>query len=104
MKHFVIAKVGWHTKVKGNPETLEHIVARFFAVATFLQGHDLTTRTLVADRSEIDDDFQISTEDLTEEGLALMRKAYDTWLGRVDRGADPENVTYLEESLQKLRN
>lgn len=102
MSHFVIDQVSWHTKVVGNPETREHIIARFWSVANFLQSNGLTNKVLVESIADIGEDFAISTEDLTEKGLALMKKAYDPWLRKVSQGASTEEVSMLEKQLAKL--
>jgi hypothetical protein len=98
---FIIDQVSWHTKVAGNPETRAHIVARFWAVANFLQNNGLTHRKLVQSPSDIGDEFAISSVDLTERGLALMKKVYDKWLTKVDEGASPDDMSMFEKQLSK---
>lgn len=102
MSGFVIDQVSWHTKVVGNPESREHIVTRFWSVATFLQSNGLTNKVLAQSKGDIGDDFAISSDDLTEKGLALMKKVYDKWLSKVDEGASPEDLTMFEKQLSKL--
>jgi hypothetical protein len=102
VSHFVIDQVSWHTKVVDNPETRDHIIARFWSVANFLQANGLTNKVLARSIADIDDDFAISTEDLTERGLALMKKVYDPWLRKVSQGASTENVSMFEKQLAKL--
>lgn len=90
-----IDEVSWHTRTVGNPESREHILQRFYAIAKFLQENGLTTRTLVTVKDEIRDDFAISTSDLTAEGFALIKSGYDKWLKKIDQGADAEDVRCL---------
>lgn len=102
MSGFVIDQVSWHTKVVGNPESREHIVTRFWSVANFLQSNGLTNKVLAQSKEDIGDDFVISSDDLTEKGLVLMKKVYDKWLSKVDEGASPEDFTMFEKQLAKL--
>lgn len=103
MNDFVIDQVAWHTGTVGNPETPESTKLRFRAVVRFLQNHGLTSLTILRDGEEIDDAFAIRSGDLTETGLALMKKAYDKWVQRVDRGMDPEDTTLLGRELAKMK-
>ena len=102
-KHFIIDQVSWHTATAGNPETREHIIQRFYAIAAFLQKHGLTVRTLVSEPKDIRDDFAISSSDLTERGLAMMRACYDKWLQKVDEGLDPNDLSLLERALNRTK-
>jgi hypothetical protein len=99
---FLIDQVSWHTKAVGNPESREQIVARFWSVASFLQSNGLTNKVLARSMEDIGEDFAISSDDLTEKGLALMKKVYDKWLSRVDEGASPGDLTMFEKQLMKL--
>ena len=102
MTDFVIDQVSWHTKTPGNPESPEAIRRRFRAVVRFLQDNELTARTLLADDDEIDDEFAIRAIDLNETGLALIKKAYDKWVRKIDKGMDADDTTLLKRALDKL--
>jgi hypothetical protein len=99
---FTIDQVAWHIETEGNPETREHIVWRFWSVVGFLQRHGLTTSPLAASINDIDDDFGISSADLTVTGLFLMKKVYDKWLAKVDRGMSPDDLSIFEAALKSL--
>jgi stress-induced morphogen len=98
---FTIDKVAWHTQTPGNPETREQIVARFFAVVSFLQQHGLTNRMLASSLADISDDFSIEASDLTETGLEVMRKAYDKWVRKMDKGMSPSDTSLLAKALPR---
>lgn len=100
---FVIDKVSWHTKTKGNPEPRERIIKRFYAISKFLQDQGLAVRVLVKDPMDIQDDFSISSSDLTKEGLAVMKAAYDKWLRKIDEGMDVNDLSLIEKVLKKIR-
>lgn len=100
---FTIDQVSWHTATRGNPESREHIIRRFYVIAHFLQERALTVRPLVGDVKDIQDDFAISSSDLTDEGLALMKASYDKWLQKVDEGMVIEDLSLLEKALKKIR-
>ncbi|MFJ9451647.1 hypothetical protein [Herbaspirillum sp. NPDC101397] len=101
-ENYVIDQVSWHTKVVGNPEHRDHIEARFWHVIDFMQRNDLTTKQLLKSQSDIDDDFAISTSDLTEKGMALMKAVYDKWLVKVDKGMSVTDLSMFEKNLLKL--
>ena len=102
-KSFTIAKVSWLTSTAGNEARHEFIVRHFQAVVGFLQDNALVRRPLVQRLEDIDDDFSLESDDLTDQGLAVMKLAYDKWLKKVDRGMDPSNVTLLRNALLQIR-
>ena len=101
---FVIDQVAWHTNTPGNTETREKIARRFCVLANFLQANGLTTRDLTCREEDIDDEYEISTEDLTEEGFAFMQAGYDKWLRKIDNGMPPDNVSVLTRALNRVRS
>lgn len=103
-KAFIIIKVGWLTNTPGYGDMRDEIIDHVYSIAKFLQKNKLTQKPLISNRSEIDDEFSISSDDLTEEGLSLMKLSYDKWLRKVDRGMSPQNTTLLEKTLRKIRN
>jgi hypothetical protein len=100
---YTIDQISWHTGTPGNTESREQIVRRFCVVANFLQSNGLTTRDLSCQEAEIGDSFGISSDDLTGDGMAVMKAAYDRWLTKVDNGMPPEDVTLLQKALKKVR-
>jgi hypothetical protein len=103
MSSYTISKVGWHTQTLGNTETTEQIHRRFHTLASFLQDNGLTVRTLLAPNDVITDESAIRSSDLTDEGLFLLKKCYDRWLKKIDKGMPPDDVTLLQRELLKLR-
>lgn len=101
---FVIDQVSWHTGTPGNTETREQIVHRFWVIANFLQSNGLTFRDLICQEEDIGDSFGIRSDDLTNEGLAVVKAAYDKWLQKVDNGMPPENVSLLVRALSRARS
>ena len=104
-KDYVIMQVSWLTQLQGSVHTREEIVQMFFILAQFLQKNGLVKRQLAKDEGDITDDFAIRTDDLTEEGDALLRKAESKggWLDKVDHGMDPADVRSLERALKRIR-
>src|SRR5512146_45601 len=104
-RNFTIDQVGWHTRVKGNPETREHIERRMRALFGFLDRNGLLQANAPrAPSHELGDDFRLESQHLTERGLALVRRAYQPWLEAVDKGTSPENVSILENALAQMPN
>ncbi|MDP8568590.1 hypothetical protein [Methylophilus aquaticus] len=97
-----IDKVVWHTRIQGNPETRKQILTRFWIIVNFIQMNGLTKRILARSIAEIDDEFSINSDDLTDIGLELMKKAYDKWLTKVDAGMPPADIAILQRTLEKL--
>ncbi|MDG2532201.1 hypothetical protein P6144_00940 [Sphingomonas sp. HITSZ_GF] len=103
MKPYMIDQVYWHTETPNNSETREQIVRRFFIVANYLESQGLTVRNLRCREEDITDIFGIKSDDLTEEGLLLMKAVYDRWLTKIDSGMPPEDMTMFETALTRAR-
>jgi hypothetical protein len=102
MQDFVIDKVSWHWESGSEPP--QKTLLRFKAIATFLQRNGLVKTTLLDGDDDPAEDFCIRASDLTDEGLRLMKEAYDRWLKAVDNGKTaPEDVSLLEKRLAKIR-
>jgi hypothetical protein len=103
-KPFVISKVSWLTQTKGNEERRESIIRHFYYVTKFLQDNGLVHHALIERLEDIDDDFAIASDDLTDEGFAVMKSAYDKWLQNVDNGMDAADVSILSRALKRMRS
>ena len=101
MDTFTIDRVGWHTRVKGNPETKDQIIHRFALLAEFLDKHGLSISQLTQD--EYPDDYEISSSDLTQEGLAFMKLAYDSWLKSLNRRKSWADTALLEKRFSEFQ-
>lgn len=101
---FTVDKVGWHTQHPNEPEPLNVIRAQFWALVTFLQTQGLTTRMLAESPLAIDDDFEIASDDLTADGMRLIRAAYGRWVRRVERTGDTADTSILERALAEIRS
>jgi hypothetical protein len=97
---YTIDKVAWHTRRPGNPETIESIHNRFRIIIDFLQENQLTHRVILNSADPIADDVSIRTDDLNGNGMALMKACYHKWLGKVDRGMNPKNLSILEKFVR----
>lgn len=102
-KPFVVTRVSWHTERPGNPDPPERYYKIYWTLAEFLLCHALTVRPIATSPSDITDDFEIRSDDLTAEGLQFMRTGYQKWLRFLDRGGDPSDARILEKELKKLR-
>lgn len=102
-KPFVICQVSWLTNTPGMEGERDSIVRDFFYLTTFLQNNGLVRRPIMQSIDDITDDFSISSEDLTDDGLAVMKAAYDNWVQKIDNGMSSEDVTLLERALNKVR-
>lgn len=100
---FTIFQVSWLTNLSGNEGRRDEIIEHIYRVSKFLQDNGLVRTRLIEDRESITDDFALSSGDLTDDGLAVMKIAYDKWLTKVDNGMSPEDLTLLEKALKKVR-
>lgn len=91
------------TKIKGNEDIYDLIVGYHYHLIRFLQDNDLVYEKRVDSIDDINDDFSLSTSDLTDDGLALIKLAHDKWLGKIERGMSPEDTTLLGKALKKVR-
>ncbi|HYG67038.1 MAG TPA: hypothetical protein VD838_05240, partial [Anaeromyxobacteraceae bacterium] len=96
--------MAWYTQRQDSEYRREDVVAQFRTLARFLDENGLTVRKLLdpPDR-ELDDEFAIGSDDLTEEGMELIRGGYQRWLSALDRGKSPADTTILERALAKQR-
>ena len=101
---FIVFKVSWLTQNPGNEDRRDEIVNHFYHITKFLQENELLVRPMFNGIDDLTDDFTLLSSDLTAEGLALMRAAYHKWLGKVDNGMSPEDVSLLEKALKKVRS
>lgn len=103
MTDFAVDRVSWYLNVKGTTETLEVVRLRFAALVNFLQENDLTRRPLIENKDAINEDFEISSSDVTEEGLLVLKKAHAKWLAGIDKGKSPTDVKVLIKELNNIR-
>jgi hypothetical protein len=103
VKPFIICQVSWLTKTPGMEGDRDLIIRDFYFLTKFLQDNGLVKRTLMGGISDITDDFAISSDDLSDEGLAVMKSAYDKWVQKIDNGMSPEDVSLLTKALKKVR-
>jgi len=68
----------------------------------FLARSNLLSPTAPAFPSGSLDDFQIRSGDLTEKGFKVLQCGLDKWMGGIDRGKDPSDVSVLEKCLLKV--
>lgn len=104
MQHFTIDRVSWHTtEVIDNTESPEQVHRRFRSIINFLQQQGLTKQEILSESAPVTNELSIESSDLTEEGLALLKKCYHKWLTAVDRGKSPDDLRVFEKALKELR-
>ena len=103
-KPFIITKVSWILQTKGMEGFEGSVVDYHYYLAKFLQDNDLTLRKLVKSKSDIGHEFEISSDDLTDEGMQVLRLGLDKWGEKVDNGASPKDTSILAKVLDKIRS
>lgn len=102
MDDFIIAKVSWLTKVKGNEDKGDYIKKIFSELIRFLKNNNLLVNNNIKENI-ITDDLEIKKSDLTEQGFEVLKISFDKWMQALDKGTKPEKITILEKALIKVR-
>jgi hypothetical protein len=105
MKDFIIDQVSWHTQRPRNYEFDNTIIYNYFkSIINYLETNNLTVKPLNGGNEGIVEDTKIMASDLTDEGLLLLKKAFDKWTDQVVDGKIlPENYKLLDKALKKIR-
>jgi hypothetical protein len=99
---FIITRMDWLLGRSGVPSETA-LKRRFFALVSFLQGQGLTRRQIVSDISDVTADSELRSTDLTDEGMALIKRAYDKWASSMDITHDYDDIGILQTELTKMR-
>lgn len=81
-------------------ESEEDIRLQLSTLAAFLEQHGLTTRDLTDSDGHVGEEFVLRSSDLTQEGLALIRRGYEKWYRRAAKS--PRDVSALEKALKEV--
>ena len=100
-ENYVVLKLG--SRFVGALETEEEERARCSALARFLEAEVLVKRRLTEDDGLVPPDFCLRKDDLTEEGVLLMKKALYKWAAAYDRSKDGSDVSVFKRALARLR-
>lgn len=103
-KPYAVIKASWLLNREGNEAHKPEILRHLSIAMNFFQKNNLLNHKIIPDSGIIDEDFEIWSNDFTDEGIQLMKTGYQKWLGRVDKGMDPSNTKILERELDKLRS
>lgn len=104
MAEFTIDKVAWHSSVKGNPEKIERIIDRFWVLTVFLRQNNLLRHDLAISKEGIGDDYKISSDDLNDLGMCVIKCGYDKWLKKLNKGGPVDDVAILSRCLISCKN
>ena len=96
---YTIDKVEWHASTPGNPESKKSIELRFRTISAFLNDNNLVVEAIDVPEQDLPDEFEINTRQLNERDISFMKLAYDKWLQRIDSGALPNDISFLEKKL-----
>ena len=102
MNDFVIDDAKAHFAASKNAEYKARVEQRFRVFVDFLQDNGLASREILVSGQPVTDDLQIKKSDLTENGFAVVKAAYDKWLRGIDKGKAITDVTVLEKALEKV--
>lgn len=104
-KLFTICKIGWVMKRLAPHQNRDEVIESFWVFHEFLRTNGLLVRPLAKTRTDVDnDDFAIRSDDVTVEGMAVVREGYDRWCKALDRDTPPSKTTILEKALVKVRS
>jgi hypothetical protein len=100
---YVITRIDWLLGRRGTPAK-DALIRRFFALVSFLQKQGLTTREIVSDISEVTEESELRSTDLTGEGLALLGRSYKRWAANMDISHDYDDTSILQRELARMRS
>ncbi|WP_159095111.1 hypothetical protein [Stenotrophomonas sp. ZAC14A_NAIMI4_1] len=69
----------------------------------FLVDNELLLESPYNADGSLNETFQVTKDNLTDDGNRLFREYFDRWSDRLDRGGDPENIKSLVKGLAKIR-
>ncbi|MGE8260843.1 MAG: hypothetical protein ACN6RJ_15565 [Stenotrophomonas sp.] len=69
----------------------------------FLVDNELLLESPYNADGSLNETFQVTKENLTDDGNRLFREYFTRWSDRIDRGGKPENITSLIKGLAKIR-
>jgi sugar diacid utilization regulator len=115
MEQRIITKVGWLTNTKTiyippkTKEEIEHLklqeneyIHNMFRVKiTFLQDKGMTERTVLRESDAVDDETQLTVEDLTEDGLRFYVTGVTKWIEKLDRSSNRTKIVADTSFLEK---
>jgi len=101
--NFLITSVSPHVMRPGTTETYEDVVNRHWILVRFLQENGLVNRQLASGPSDIGMSFELNSEDVTSEGLRVLRVGFYKWLRDIDRGKSPSDIAALTKALHAAR-
>ena len=68
----------------------------------FIQNKGLLINPIINNGEFLSDNFKLLESELTKTGVYFFDKVYLKWAKKIDKGGDPEDITYLENEFDKL--
>lgn len=81
----------------------EHVSKLVQTYVGFLLANNLIENTAIAQESPLPDDFKLWEVDLTEVGIEFYDKTFFKWVGKVDKGLEPDNTKFLDKVHKELK-
>ncbi len=69
----------------------------------FLVDNELLLESPYNADGSLNETFQVTKDNLTDDGNRLFREYFTRWSDRIDRGGKPENIASLVKGLAKIR-
>lgn len=104
-KDYVIERLTWCTKRKGNEGLEATYRGQFLALMRFLHDNKLLTRPVDLESLESADDIVLMKSDLTDKGFRLIQTGYQKWLKYLDRPNNRDkytNISHLQRGLEEI--
>ena len=99
----LIDSIRTHLAASKNREYQRRVWLRFEALVEYLDDNGFSKSSLVSKLALDRETFELSTEQLTDEGDRWISQFYDRWLKSLDRAAPkPEKGQYLK-SLNRFK-
>lgn len=103
MSDDLMIDVGYMLRASKRLEHKEMVRRQCQSFILFIQKEGLLVKPLLDEEGLLPDDFILMESELTNLGVKFFDKIYLKWVGRIDKGADPDDISYLEKSLAKMK-
>jgi len=103
--NYIIEKLTWCTKQKGNEGLEASYRGQFLALMRFLRDNGLLTKSVDLESLESADDIVLMKSDLTDKGFRLIQTGYQKWLRYLSRPNNRDkytNISHLQKGLDEI--
>lgn len=102
MNDELLIDLGYALQASKRIEYKERLKKQCQSYIQFIQDKGMLVKPILVEGDILPDDFKLMESDLTGLGIEFFDKIYMKWATKVDKGSDPENVSYLGKAYKKM--